>query len=178
GKTAAGAVWLDPEKMSPYDFYQYWINCDDRDVIRFLKYFTTLPLDEIAEFEELEGAELRKAKRRLAYEVTAFLHGKAEAEKAESAAKAIFSGTDAKGAPETKFNRSEFEGSFPVTQLFTRVGLTASNGEARRLARSGGLYVNDQRVENEMATITANDFENGQIILRMGKKKHHIVKIR
>lgn len=177
GKTAAGAIWLSAEKTSPYDFYQYWINCDDRDVIRFMKFFTILPLEEIAKYDQLEGAELREAKRRLAFEVTAFLHGKQEAEKAESAAKAIFGGDAAKGAPETTFAQDDFADSMPVVQLFTQVGLTSSNGEARRMARNGGLYVNDQRVENEMMTITANDFSDNRLILRMGKKKYHVVRI-
>jgi tyrosyl-tRNA synthetase len=177
GKTAAGAIWLSAEKTSPYDFYQYWINCDDRDVIRFLKFFTPLSLEKISEFENLEGADLRQAKRRLAFEVTAFLHGKQKAEKAESAAKAIFSGGTAEGAPETTFARDDFKDGMPVVQLFTQVGLTSSNGEARRMARSGGLYVNDQRVENEMMAISPDDFEKGRLILRMGKKKYHVVRI-
>jgi tyrosyl-tRNA synthetase len=120
---------------------------------------------------------LREAKRRLAFEVTAFLHGTAEAEKAESAAKAIFSGADAEGAPETTFTRSEFAGGMPIAQLFTRVGLTSSNGEARRLVRSGGLYVNDARVENETMAISPDDFDGGRLVLRMGKKKYQVVRI-
>ena len=180
GKTAAGAVWLSPEKMSPYDFYQYWINCDDRDVIRFMKFFTPLPLEEIARYEKLQGAEIRDAKQKLAFEVTSFVHGKAEAEKAEQAAKAMFSSAGANaadGAPETSFARADFDGGMPVTSLFTQVGLTSSNGEARRLARSGGLYVNDTRVENETQTVSPEDFDNGRLVLRMGKKKYHIVTI-
>lgn len=180
GKTAAGAVWLDAEKTSPYDFYQYWINTDDRDVIRFLRFFTVLPLQEIAEYEKLEGAELRLAKQRLAFEVTAFVHGRAEAEKAKAASEAIFGrrgGQIAEGAPETLLSRIEFEHGLPVVQLFTRTGLTPSNGEARRLIRGGGLYLNDRRIEDEKMVVTLEDFNDDYLILRAGKKRYHIVRL-
>jgi len=174
GKTAAGAVWLDGEKLSPYDYYQYWMNCDDRDVEKLLKTFTFLPLDEIKRLSALEGAELREAKRVLAYEATKITHGEAEAENAEKGAKAAFSGGgDADAMPTTNLPLSRLEDDLGILEIFTEVGLTKSNGEARRMLQQGGIYVNDTRIEQVDRVLTSADITDGGILLRAGKKKYH-----
>ncbi len=178
GKTAEGAVWLDPQKTSPYDFYQYWVNTDDRDVIRFMKLFTVLPLDVIAEYEKLQGEALREAKRKLAYEVTKFVHGPEEAERAAEAARALFEkGEVVEGVPETEIPASEFEQGFPVATLFARVGLTKSSSEARRLIKQGGVYINGERIRDEQAVLTREHMQDGAILLRAGKKRYHRVRL-
>lgn len=174
GKTAAGAVWLNAEKLSPYDYYQYWVNCDDRDVEKLLKIFTFLPLDEIKRLAALEGAELREAKRVLAFEATAITHGEAEAHNAEAAAKAAFAKDgDLEAMPTTPISSARLEQGLGVLEIFTEVGLTQSRGEARRLVQQGGVYVNDTRIDQAEATITARDVNPGGILLRAGKKKYH-----
>ena len=176
GKTAEGAVWLDVSKTSPYHFYQYWINTDDRDVIRFLKLFTLLPLSDIAKYEELKGEALREAKRRLAFEITAFLHGADEARRAESAAAALFGGSKpVEGVPETVLDASEFAGGILVATLVAQVGLVHSASEARRLIRQGGLYMNGERVVDENLKLARGDFDGGEILFRAGKKRYHRV---
>lgn len=180
GKTAAGAVWLDPEKTSPYEFYQYWVNVDDKDVVRFLNYLTVLPEEEIAATRRLTGAALQEAKHKLAFEVTAFVHGKAAAEQAEQTAKSIFSGRAdevARGAPETRLARHEVEDGLSITTVLTKTGLAKSQGEARRLIRGGGLYLNGSRVEDELLTVDADDFADGRLLLRAGKKRYHFVRL-
>jgi tyrosyl-tRNA synthetase len=174
GKTAAGAVWLDPERLSPYDYYQYWINCDDRDVEKLLKIFTFLPLDEIKRLAALEGADVREAKRVLAYEATALTHGEVEARAAEKAAQAAFSqGGDLGAMPTTPINLTRLERGLGVLEIFSEVGLTQSRGEARRMVQQGGLYVNDQRVDEVEAVLTPANLTPEGILLRAGKKKYH-----
>jgi tyrosyl-tRNA synthetase len=174
GKTAAGAVWLDPARLSPYDYYQYWINCDDRDVEKLLKIFTFLPLDEIKRLVALEGAELRHAKRVLAYEATTITHGTAEAAAAEAAAQAAFAGgDDLEAMPATTVSLARLEQGVGVLEIFTETGLTQSRGEARRLVQQGGLYVNDIRIDQPETTLTAGDVTPAGILLRAGKKKYH-----
>ncbi len=178
GKTAKGAIWLDAQKTIPYDFYQYWINTDDRDVIRFMKLFTVLPLEEIGEYETLQGEELREAKRKLAYEVTKFIHGQEEADRAAEAARALFEkGEVVEGVPETDIPASEFDQGFPVAALFARVGLTKSTSEARRLIKQGGVYVNGERISDEQAVLTRDNVQDGAILLRAGKKRYHRVRL-
>lgn len=174
GKTAAGAVWLDPEKLSPYDYYQYWINCDDRDVEKLLKTFTFLPLDEIKRLSALEGAELRESKRVLAYEATTITHGEEAARAAFSAARAAFSqGGDLSAMPSTTVSRGRLDETIGVLEIFEEVGLTKSRGEARRMLQQGGVYVNDERVETVDAVLTPDDLTADGILLRLGKKKYH-----
>jgi tyrosyl-tRNA synthetase len=174
GKTAAGAVWLDADKVSPYDYYQYWINCDDRDVEKLLKIFTFLPLAEIERLARLEGAELRQAKQVLAYEATLITHGQAEAQAARQAAQAAFAqGGDLTAMPATRLPLARLEAGLGVLEIFAEVGLTQSRSEARRLLKQGGVYVNDNRVDEVEAVLTpANVTEEG-ILLRAGKKRYH-----
>jgi tyrosyl-tRNA synthetase len=174
GKTAAGAVWLDADKLSPYDYYQYWINCDDRDVEKLLKIFTFLPLAEIKRLAALEGADVREAKRVLAYEATAITHGEVEARAAEMAARAAFAEEgDLSAMPTTAISLARLETGLGVLEIFTETGLTQSRGEARRLAQQGGLYVNDVRLDQPEATLTPKDITPKGILLRAGKKKYH-----
>ena len=174
GKTAAGAVWLDPAKFSPYDYYQYWINCDDRDVENLLKTFTFLPLADIKRLAALAGAELREAKRVLAYEATVITHGQAEAEAAEKAAKAAFStGGDLEAMPATTIPYTRLESGLGVLEIFAEVGLTQSRSEARRMVQQGGLYVNDSRIDEVDATLSPANITPDGILLRAGKKRYH-----
>ena len=174
GKTAEGAVWIDPDKVSPYDYYQYWINCDDRDVEKLLKIFTFVPIDEIKRLAALEGAELREAKRVLAYEATAITHGETEARAAEEAARAVFAqGGDLSAMPTSTIDFSRLEQGLGVLEIFTEVGLTQSRGEARRMVQQGGIYVNDQKVDQVEASLTPADLTPAGILLRAGKKKYH-----
>ena len=195
GKSAAGAVWLDGDKLSPYDYYQYWVNCDDRDVERFLKIFTFLPLDEIKRLAALQGAELREAKRVLAYEATKLTHGEAAAQAAQEASQAAFSHRHitvkdfGKGAdtvrvshsvdavisalPTTTVSHTRIEAGLGILEIFAEVGLTKSRGEARRMLQQGGVYVNDQRVTEIETVLTPADVTADGILLRAGKKKYH-----
>ena len=176
GKTAAGAVWLDKEKLTPYDYYQYWINCDDRDVGKLLKIFTFLPLDEIKRLSALQGSEIREAKRVLAYEATVITHDEAEAKKAAETARSAFSASssiDLSGMPSTSIAHARLEAGVGVLEIFTETGLTKSNGEARRLLKQGGVYVNDTRVTDVHAKLTKNELSRNDILLRAGKKKYH-----
>jgi tyrosyl-tRNA synthetase len=193
GKTAQGAVWLDPGQFSPYDFYQYWVNCDDRDIGRFLRIFTLLPLDEIRRLEALAGSEANEAKRLLAYEATKITHGELEAEKARQAAAAAFGGktapsggrpdggpADAAGditvLPTTAVPRSRLEAGIAPAGLFTEVGLTPSRKEAKRMIEQGGLYVNDERIDSVERLLTLKDLgPDGGFVLKAGKKKAHRV---
>lgn len=174
GKTAEGAVWLDPNRLSPYDYYQYWVNCDDRDVEKLLKIFTFLPIEEINRLSALEGAEIREAKRILAYEATVITHGEDEAKAAEAAAKAAFSsGGDVEAIPTTTLSRSRLQAGLGVLEIFAEVGLTKSRSDARRMLQQGGIYVNDQRVDDVSAELSASDEAVEGILLRAGKKKYH-----
>ncbi len=191
GKTAQGAVWLDAAQFSPYDFYQYWIDCDDRDVGRFLKIFTLLPLDEIRRLEALKDSEINEAKRILAFEATKMTHGELEAEKARQAAAAAFgkpSGSVLKPSdadlavssenirllPTTAVPRSRLETGISPASLFTEVGLTPSRREAKRMIEQGGLYVNDERIDSVERLLNVGDLgPDGGMLLKAGKKKVH-----
>jgi tyrosyl-tRNA synthetase len=176
GKTAAGAIWLDAELTSPYEFYQFWINVDDRDVQRFLKYYTFLPLEEIARLSALQGAELRQAKEVLAFEVTKLTHGEDEAHKARDAAHALFEGIgELAGVPETVIPQVRLTAGVPVVDLLVETGLAASKSAARRLIQQGGASLNDTRVPNLEAVVTSADVRNGALLLRAGKKHYHRV---
>ena len=176
GKTAAGAIWLDAEMTSPYEFYQFWINVDDRDVERFLKYYTFLPLEEIARLGALQGAELRQAKERLAFEVTRLTHGEDEARTAQDAAHALFEGTgELTGVPETTVPQVRLAAGVPVIDLLVETGLAASKSAARRLIQQGGASLNGTRLAQLEAVVTSADLHDGAMLLRAGKKHYHRV---
>jgi tyrosyl-tRNA synthetase len=194
GKTEKGAVWLDPQRTSPYEYYQFWINTDDRDVKRFLALFTFLPMEEIQErYGKLEGADIRKAKEILAFEATQIVHGKEEAEKARSASRALFinvadsfimmeSGSPNIGAensiPTTTMEKEKFVEGIPVFKLFEAVALCASGSEARRLIEQGGAYISNKKVNKFDDLVKQEDFDlSGTLLLRAGKKKFHRIKI-
>lgn len=171
GKTQKGAVWLDPEKTSPYEFYQYWRNVDDSDVIKCMKLLTFLPLEEIAEYEKFEGAELNKAKDVLAFELTKLVHGEEEAQKAREASLALFAGgADNSNMPCTVIEESDFvEGSVAVLDMMLKAGMIKSKGEGRRLIQQGGVTLNDERVTDVYAALAKADFDN-DVIIKKGKK--------
>ncbi len=174
GKTERGAVWLSPERVKPYDYYQYWVNCDDRDVAKLLKIFTFLPMDEIKRLAALEGAELREAKKVLAFEATKIVHGETEAQAAQKAAAAAFSGSgDLSAMPTTTIDATRLETGIGVLEIFAEVGLTKSRGEARRMVQQGGIYINGKRVDAIDAAITTADITPDGILLRAGKKRYH-----
>lgn len=176
GKTAAGAVWLDAELTSPYEFYQFWINVDDRDVVRFLKYYTLLPLDEIARLAALQGAEIRQAKEALAFEVTALTHGVEAARTAQQAARALFEGSgDLVGVPETALPQVRLAAGVPVIDLLVETGLATSKSAARRLIQQGGATLNGTRLADLEAVVTSADLCEGALLLRAGKKHYHRV---
>ncbi len=179
GKTAAGAIWLKAEMLSPYEYWQFWRNAEDADVGRFLRLYTELPLDEIARLEALEGAELNEAKKRLADEATALAHGaEAASEAAETARQTFEQGGAAGGLPSVEVSRAELEAGIGVLSAFVRAGLAASNGEARRAVKGGGARVNDEAVTDDRAQLGAGDLRDGVIKLSMGKKKHALLKVR
>ncbi len=171
GKTQKGAVWLDPEKTSPYDFYQYWRNVDDSDVIKCMKMLTFVPLEEIAEYEKLEGSELNKAKEVLAFELTKLVHGEEEAQKAETAAKALFSGgSNSADMPSTKLEDENFtDGRISLLDMMIKAGMIKSKGEGRRLIQQGGISVLDEKVTDTFKDFSKEDF-NEEIIVKKGKK--------
>ncbi len=171
GKTQKGAVWLDPEKTSPYEFYQYWRNVDDSDVIKCMKLLTFLPLEEIAEYEKFEGAELNKAKDVLAFELTKLVHGEEEAQKAREASLALFAGgADNSNMPCTVIEESDFvEGSVAVLDMMLKAGMIKSKGEGRRLIQQGGVTLNDEKVTDVYAALAKADFDN-DVIIKKGKK--------
>jgi len=176
GKTAQGAVWLDPSLFSPYEFFQYWINTDDRDVGRFLRLFTLLPLPEILRLEALRGQEINEAKRVLATEATKLAHGEEAARDARAGAAAAFGGSgekDVDSLPTTRISRARLEAGIPPAELFAEVGLTPSRGEAKRLIKQGGLYLNDERVDSLERLVTLKDIGGEGLLLKAGKKKIH-----
>ena len=175
GKTQSGAVWLSAEKTSPYDFYQYWRNVDDGDVIKCLKMLTFLPLEEIDELAKLEGSEINKAKEILAHELTELVHGKEEADKAQEAARAIFSNkTNTDNMPSTTLTEADFaDGEIGILDLMKKCGLIPSNGEGRRLIQQGGVSVDDGKVTDVYAKIAKSDFEKGYVVIKKGKKVYH-----
>lgn len=177
GKTEKGAVWLDPAKTSPYDFFQYWRNVDDADVIRCMKMLTFVPLDEIHEMEKAEGNEINAVKERLAYEVTRLVHGEEEANKARETARSLFSGA-ATGAnmPSTVLTAEQMaDGEISVIDLLVLTHLAPSKGEARRLIAQGGVSVDDNKVQDVLQMISAAAFEKGYVVLKKGKKVFHKV---
>lgn len=171
GKTASGAVWLSPEKTSPYEFYQYWRNVDDADVCKCLKLLTFIPMDEIREYEKLEGSQLNPVKERLAFELTSMVHGNEEAVKAQEAARAVFSGAgNADNMPSADISESEIKDGMPVLDLLVKVGLIPSKGEGRRLITQGGISVNGEKVTDISLVITPESFDDGKIVVKKGKK--------
>jgi tyrosyl-tRNA synthetase len=177
GKTAAGAVWLNEDMLSPYDYWQYWRNTEDADVGKFLRLFTDMPLDEIARLEALEGAELNDAKKILATEVTRLCHGADAAERAAETAKKTFEqGALGDDLPTIEVPAARLDGGVPAYELFREAGLATSNGEARRLIKGGGGRLNDEKIDNETATIGSSDLKDGVIKLSAGKKRHALVR--
>jgi tyrosyl-tRNA synthetase len=194
GKTAAGAVWLSPEKTSPFDFYQFWVNTDDRDVARFLKLYTLLPVEEIAVVEGLEGQGLNICKTILAYEATAMTHGREQALAALEAASSVFGRRqlppdllpsssiprdtegESQAIPTTILSLDRLKDGIPVVELFAEVGLCASRGAARRLIQQGGAYLNDDRLNDTETRVDAEFKLEDGILLKAGKKKIHRVR--
>ena len=175
GKTASGAVWLDPNKTSPYDFYQYWRNVGDADVLKCIRMLTFLPLEQIDEMDKWEGSQLNRAKEILAYELTALVHGEEEAKKAEDAAKALFgAGGDSANMPTTVLADADFEnGGINILSLLVATGLCPSRGEARRLVQQGGIVVDEKKVESIDESIPQEKFAGDGVIIRKGKKVFH-----
>ena len=171
GKTSGGAVWLDANKTSPFDFYQYWRNVDDSDVLKCIKMLTFVPLEEIAKMETWEGQDLNKAKEILAYELTNLVHGKEEAEKAKEAAKALFSGgVNLDNVPEAKLSLSELSEGINVMDLVVKTNFISSKSEARRLIQQGGLCLNDQKINDINYQVNEKDLKEGYILAKKGKK--------
>ncbi|HPF17952.1 MAG: tyrosine--tRNA ligase [Bacillota bacterium] len=179
GKTQKGALWLNPDKTSPYEFYQYWRNTEDADVNKCLRMLTFLPMEEVNRLSALEGEQINTAKEILAYEVTRLIHGKEEAEKAQQAARAAFGGGgDMENVPATTFDRSRFEGEgMGVVTLLRECGLVPSNGEGFRTIEQGGLTIDGEKVTDPKLQITADQFRDGAILLKKGKKTFHQVRI-
>ncbi len=176
GKTVSGAVWLDPNKTSPYEFYQYWRNVDDADVIKCLKMLTDVPLEQIAEMETWKDSQLNQAKEILAYELTKLVHGDEEAEKAQSAARAIFSGGGNADMPSTTLSAEDLtDGKISVLKLLVAAGMAASNGEAKRLVKQGGVTVNGEKVSALDATYDESQLTGDGLVIRKGKKIFHRV---
>jgi len=192
GKTHKGAVWLAPERTSPYDYYQYWVNTDDADVEKFLALFTFLPMEEIEKVRKLEGAEINNAKAILAFEATAIAHGKDEAEKAFQASTSMFGNfeisknilksssiprkaivTSNESVPGTQVSEKRMDQGVSVIDFFVETLLCNSKSEARRLIKQGGVYVNNIRIESVDKKLFKKDFEDNELLLRAGKKKYH-----
>ena len=179
GKTAGNAVWLDPNKTSPFEFYQYWRNVDDADVMKCIRMLTFLPLEQIDEMDKWEGAQLNQAKEILAFELTKLVHGEDEAEKARSAAKALFStGGDKASMPTTELTEADFSGgTIGALSLLVKCGLAASNGEARRLIQQGGVAVDEGKLTDANAIFNKETFAGDGIIIKKGKKIFHCAKL-
>ena len=178
GKTASGAVWLDPNKTTPYDFYQYWRNVGDQDVLKCIRMLTFLPLEQIDEMDKWEGSQLNRAKEILAYELTALVHGEEEAKKAEESAKALFgAGGNNSNMPTSTLTDADFEnGNINVLSMLVATGLCPSRGEARRLVQQGGVTIDDVKVASIDESLARERFEGEGIIVRKGKKVFHRVK--
>ena len=179
GKTAGNAVWLDPNKTSPYDFYQYWRNVGDSDVLKCIRRLTCLPLEQIDEMDKWEGSQLNRAKEILAYELTALVHGEEEAKKAEESAKALFgAGGSSANMPTSTLTDADFEnGNINVLSMLVTTGLCPSRGEARRLVQQGGVTIDDVKVASIDESLARERFEGEGIIVRKGKKVYHRVKV-
>ena len=175
GKTAGNAVWLDPNKTSPYEFYQYWRNVSDDDVLKCIRMLTFLPLEQIDEMDKWEGSQLNKAKEILAYELTNLVHGEEEATKAQEAAKAVFGGAgNAENMPSTELSAEDFSADgLGIIDALCKANLCPSRGEARRLIQQGGVSVDDVKVTDPMYLIPLSDFEKGYVIIKKGKKVFH-----
>lgn len=180
GKTAQGAVWLDPKLTSPYEYYQYWINTDDRDVERFLALFTFLPLEEVKRYGRLTGADLREAKEVLAFEATKITHGAEEAEGAREASRRAFGNQQGslEAIATTSLDKGRLKKGITAFELFAETGLCASKGDAKRLISQGGGYVNGRRLQEGDEVITEADFQEGAAVLRAGKKRYHRVVVK
>ena len=178
GKTASGAVWLDPNKTTPYDFYQYWRNVGDQDVLKCIRMLTFLPLEQIDEMDKWEGSQLNRAKEILAYELTALVHGEGEARKAEESAKALFgAGGNNANMPTSTLTDADFEnGNINILSMLVATGLCPSRGEARRLVQQGGVTIDDVKVASIDESLARERFEGEGIIVRKGKKVFHRVK--
>ena len=174
GKTVSGAVWLDPEKTSPYDFYQYWRNVADADVLKCIRMLTFLPLEQIDEMDKWEGSQLNKAKEILAFELTKLVHGEEEAKKAESAAKALFGAGNAAEIPAVELSAADFaegEGEkLDILSLLVKAGLAKSRSEARRAVEQGGVSVNDEKVTDIRMSFAANEIPAEGLVIKKGKK--------
>lgn len=171
GKTEKGALWLDPEKVSPYEFYQYWRNVDDKDVIRLMKLVTFVSMDEIAEYEKLEGQQLNTVKERLAYEVTKMVHGEDEANKAQASAKAVFgAGADDANMPTFELAKDVLNAGLNIVDLLAVSGLAPSKGEGRRLVQQGGVSIDGNKIDDIAYVITEDIFNDGKIVVKKGKK--------
>jgi tyrosyl-tRNA synthetase len=195
GKTAQGAVWLDPEKTSPYEYFQFWVNTQDADVARFMKLFTLLPLEEIEEVESIEDAAINQAKTILAYEATRLAHGQEEADKAQAAAASMFGAKEIPATllpsstvprtamkteasvPSSTMTAAELEPGIPAFKLFQTTGLCASGGEAKRLIKQGGASINGNKVNGFDQSVTSSDIEGGSLLLKAGKKRFHKIEI-
>src|SRR5690606_8284546 len=177
GKTAGGAVWLNADMLSPYDYWQFWRNTEDADVGKFLRLFTEIPMDEIRRLEKLEGAELNAAKKILADACTSMAHGRDAADAAAETARQTFEmGQTAEGLPTLTIPRAELEAGIPAATLFHRAGLAASSSEARKLIKGGGARLNDERIEDEKAILGVNDLAaDGRLKLSAGKKRHYLI---
>jgi len=174
GKTQKGALWLDPEKTSPYDFYQYWRNIDDADVIKCLKLLTFLPMEEINRLAQLKNEQINEAKKVLAYEVTKLIHGEEEAQKARNLAQALFEGGgNTRDLPSTEITAAELENGINIIDLLLKAGLVPSKGEARRLIQQGGIYVEESPVPSIDYVIGREMFNDGELIIKKGKKTYH-----
>lgn len=178
GKTAKGAIWLDPEKTPPYEMYQYLRNVDDRDVIKFMKLLTFVSMEEIEKYEELEGAEINKAKERLAFEVVKTIHGEQEAEKCVEASKALFGkGKDSENIPTTEIPKKRFEEGVGLLDLMTELGMIKSNSEGRRLIKQNGVSLEGEKVKDFNLILKVENFTDDKILIQKGKKVHHQVKL-
>ena len=178
GKTAAGAVWLNPDRRTPFEYWQFWRNTEDADVGRFLRLFTELPLDEIDRLTALDGAERNEAKKILAVEATKLCHGVDAAEQAAAAARAVFEGggEGVEGLPVVTCDAARLREGLPVIELLFVAGLAASNSEARRLVRGGGAKLNDERIDDETATVDQSALRDGHLKLSAGRKRHVLVR--
>ena len=179
GKTQSGAVWLDPEKTSPFDFYQYWRNVSDDDVLKCLRMLTFLPLEQIDEMDKWEGSQLNQAKEILAFELTKMVHGEEEAAKAQEGARALFSSGNAAQMPEMELTDADFEdGQIGILNLLVKAGLAPSNGEARRNVQQGGVSIDGNKVEDVRAQISKDSIGEDGIVLKRGKKKFMKIVVR
>ena len=175
GKTASGAVWLDPNKTSPYDFYQYWRNVGDDDVLKCIRMLTFLPLEQIDEMDKWEGSQLNRAKEILAYELTALVHGEEEAKKAEGAAKALFGGAAGGDIPTTEINEDELtDGAMDIMTILVKSGLCPSKSDARRNVQQGGVTADDVKITDIAKSFSADELRAG-IVLKRGKKNFNKV---